>query len=220
MISSRTVPITLTGVAVILATLGAREASAYPQPDLAETACARPAPALVARAQGGDAAAARALGLGYLHPRCGAATVDLGAAMDWLERAAGQGDVAAAVRLAILFDDGALLPPDRARARVHYLQAAHGGVVPAQHRLGILLVAGEGGRKDTDGGLRWLAVAAAHGDPSAAAALALLRARGYHGVPVDVCAAVDWLETAARLGAPAALPDLRAELAADRTTDC
>jgi uncharacterized protein len=175
---------------------------------------------VAAAAASGDADAQAEAGLFLLGRSCGETDIALG--VDLLEGAANRGHAGAAARLGFLFDMGETGARDEARALRFYRMAAAHGHKAAAHRLGLLLVQRSALTEEEalrEEGLYWLGVAAGAGDGAAAAALGLLHARGLHGVPQDVCLALDWYEASALLGAPHPLDALRAELA-DRSGAC
>jgi len=83
-------------------------------------------------------------------------------------------------------------PKDPVRAVQWYHRAAERGHSDAQYNLGFMYVLGEGVQSDHEEGLRWLRLAAAHGEGAAMRLMADLYRNGYHGVPIDPLQAADW----------------------------
>jgi len=178
-----------------------------------------PACHAVSRADAIDAADATArLGLALLDGACGG-DPDPARAIPLLETAAARGHRQAAWRLALYLDGHNAAETPRKRALHFYRVAAEAGHVGAQHRLGLLLVAEGPDSAARAEGLDWLRSAADRGDGVAAAALALIRGRGLHGVAQDACRALRWIDRSLQLGAPVDLAGLSATLSArtDRT---
>jgi TPR repeat protein len=114
---------------------------------LAQTAAIDPA--LLARANGGDAAAQVLVGDGYA-AGSGAERTDKQSAEDcrqaaaWYRKAAEQNDVAGQMRLAALYRDGKGVARDMSEAAAWYRKAAEQNDVTAQATLGLLYSIGQG----------------------------------------------------------------------------
>lgn len=159
------------------------------------------------------------LGLALLDGACGG-DPDPARAIPLLEAAATRGHAEAAWRLALYLDGHAATDTQQARALHFYRVAAHAGHVGAQHRLGLLLVAEGTDRATQAEGLDWLRRAADQGDGVAAAALAVIRGRGLHGVAQDACQALRWIARSRQLGAPVDLAALAVALSARTDGTC
>jgi localization factor PodJL len=152
---------------------------------------------LMARADSGDAAAARDLAFAYLR---GAGTAkDLAAAARWAQAAADAGDAEAQYLAASLYRDGAGVPRDAARAFAWFARAAAAGQVKAMHNLAIAYLRGEGTAKDDAAGAAWFLRAAMGGYVDSAFDLAVLYEKG-QGVTQDARAALRWYRAAAAAG--------------------
>ena len=178
-----------------------------------------PCAALSQAAEAGSAGASARLGIALLDGACGD-DGDPDRATELLETAAERGHPVAAWRLALHLEarggDGG---PDGRAARF-YRMAAEAGHPGAQHRLGLLLVAHGADPETRAKGLGWLRDAAHHGHGLSAATLALIHARGMHGVARDPCRALAWIGASERLGAPVDLGSLAATLAQDAGGAC
>ncbi|MBL8736230.1 MAG: sel1 repeat family protein [Planctomycetes bacterium] len=146
---------------------------------------------------------------------------DLDRARDLLATAASAGDLRAVTLLGSWDYEGAGGSAiDRAAAARWYTVAAEHGVVVAQHRLGRMLLAGDGVEADPVEGMHWLRAAAEAGDAAAQRELARCLQRG-DGGSADPEGARAWLAREASggdraaqdlltgLGAPAATPPSR-----------
>lgn len=126
---------------------------------------------------------------------------DLSRAIAALERAAGEGDGRARLRLASLLETG-----DPKRARLLYTEEAQAGCVEAQAALGHFLAA-SGDPENYPEALRWLRTAAEQGSAEARRNLAVMYRNGW-GVPRSVVDAWLWGEAAARVDDdPQSTPD-------------
>lgn len=132
---------------------------------------------------------------------CGTSPELLAQGLNWLDGAIEQGHLGASVSLALLYHFGGAVEPDLEQAITFYRQAAEGGVVDAQHTLGVLLVS-DGDQDHRDEGLYWLGAAAGQGDGVSAAFVGMLHAKGLHGVESNSCLALDWYEASLLLDAP------------------
>ena len=96
---------------------------------------------------------------------------DYQAAFDeWLPLAE-LGDAEAQYNLGVMFDQGASVEQDLAKAASWYRKAAEQGFMDAQTNLGMMYYRGEGVAADHDEASRWLQRAADKGDAEAAALL-------------------------------------------------
>ncbi len=140
--------------------------------------------------------------LGLLLLDAGTPGRDAAAALRWLEAAARQDDPRAQYALAQLLlraGDGASLEVGAAWMR----SAAEGGLLEAQHQLGLLLARGRGVERDEAEAVRWWTRAATAGSRDAAHDLGLAWLQG-RGVLADPTRAAVWMERAARAGDPRA----------------
>lgn len=106
-------------------------------------------PAVLAKANAGDAAAQVQAGERYAQAAAAATDRDAAAedwkqAIAWFEKAAGQGNVAAEVHLADCYRDGRGVTRDKTRAAEWYRKAADQGDAGAQGTLAMLYVLGQG----------------------------------------------------------------------------
>lgn len=129
---------------------------------------------------------------------------DLDRARNLLTSAASAGDVRAVTLLGSWSYEGAGgTAVDRTEAVLWYTVAAERGVVVAQHRLGRMLLTGDGVEADPVEGVRWLRAAAEAGDVAAQRQLARCLQRGDGGA-ADPEGARAWLARAASGGDRAA----------------
>jgi TPR repeat protein len=117
-------------------------------------------PALLAKANTGDAAAQVAVGEDYAVGK-GVAR-DYKQAAEWYRKAADEGDVAGEMHLAALYRDGGgkYFPRDMAQAAEWYRKAAEQGDVTAQGILGTLYSLGQGVPQSYPDAYYWLDLAA------------------------------------------------------------
>lgn len=117
-------------------------------------------PALLAKANGGDAAAQVAVGEFYAAGKDVAQ--DYKQAGEWYRKAAEKGDVAGQLHLAALYRDGGNgFDRDMAQAAEWYLKAADKGDVGAQGMMGTLYSMGQGVEQNYVEAYYWLDLAAA-----------------------------------------------------------
>jgi uncharacterized protein len=116
-------------------------------------------PALLAKANAGDAPAQLAVGVTY--ERGDGAKPDYAQAESWYRRAAIQNNSEAQIRLAALYRDGRGVKRDVVEAAAWYRKAADSGNVIAQGTLGILYSVGQGVPHSDVDAYYWLALAAA-----------------------------------------------------------
>ncbi|MGA2035768.1 MAG: tetratricopeptide repeat protein, partial [Thermoguttaceae bacterium] len=117
-------------------------------------------PTLLARANGGDAAAQVAVGEDYAAGQGVARDYKLAA--EWYRRAADKGDIAEEMHLAALYRDGGgkYFPRDMVQAAAWYCKAAEQGDVTAQGILGTLYSVGQGVPLSYPDAYYWLDLAA------------------------------------------------------------
>ncbi len=89
---------------------------------------------------------------------------------EWLPLAE-LGDIEAQYNLGVLYDEGAGVAQDLARAAHWYHKAAEQGFVDAQTNLGIMYLHGQGVVRDLEKAGHWFQQAASKGDADAAAYL-------------------------------------------------
>jgi hypothetical protein len=125
-------------------------------------------PALMAKANAGDAAAQVRLGESYAAGKGVAADPRQAAA--WYRKAADQGDISGEIHLAILYRDGGgkAFPRDIEQAATWYRKAADQGDSGAQGTLGILYSFGQGVPRSDVEAYFWLDLAAAVKSPNQA----------------------------------------------------
>jgi TPR repeat protein len=112
-------------------------------------------PALLAEANGGNAASEITVGESY------AGAKDLKQAAEWYRRAADQGSIPAELRLATLYRDGGKgFLRDMAQAAGWYAKAAEQGDVTAQAAIGVLYSIGQGVPRNDVEAYYWLGMAA------------------------------------------------------------
>ena len=116
-------------------------------------------PGLLAKANGGDAAAQ--VGVGATLAAGVDVPQDLKQAGDWYRKAAEQGNIAGEVHLAELCRDGRGMTRDKAQAAEWYLKAAEQGDAGAQGTLAMLYVMGQGVQQSDVEAYYWLDLAAA-----------------------------------------------------------
>jgi hypothetical protein len=129
-------------------------------------------PALLAKANAGDAAAQQVLvgdsyaaGNGQARSSSQLAE-DLQQAAEWYRKAADKNDIAGELRLAALYRDGRGVPRDMAQAADWYRKAAEQGDATAQATLGVLYSMGQGVPHDYVEAYYWLDLAAAVKGPN------------------------------------------------------
>lgn len=150
------------------------------------------------------------LNLGTLYFRGQGTPRDLVQARAWLEKAASDNDPYALYALARAMDDGqGAAAYDPVRAADLYRRAAEKGHPLAALRYGLALYDGNGIKRDTAAGQRWILYANASGAPEAALALgdiAVRRPAGRDKAANDkvVQTAISWYETAAHAGVASA----------------
>jgi hypothetical protein len=153
-------------------------------------------PALLARANGGDAAAQVAAG-----ERCAAGSggerskrqmaEDYLQAAEWYRKAAEQGNLAGQMHLAALYRDGLGVTRDMAQAAVWYRKAAAQNDVTAQGILGVLYSFGQGVAQSYVEAYFWLDLAASLPGPEQAHYAANRQMVGTHITAEDLEAIQD-----------------------------
>ncbi len=128
-------------------------------------------PALLAKANSGDATAQLALGDSFAHAAAGKQDPDEAAdvwkqSADWYRKAAGQGNIAGEVHLADCYRDGRGVARDKALAAQWYRKAADQGDAGAQGTLAMLYLMGQGVPKSDLEAYFWLDLAAAVPSPN------------------------------------------------------
>lgn len=116
-------------------------------------------PALLAKANAGDAAAQLAVGEAY--ENLGEPKPDYAQAAEWYRKAADKDNAEAQIRLAALYRDGRGVNRDMAQAAAWYRKAAEQGNVSAQGTLGVLYSVGQGVAHSDEDAYYWFALAAA-----------------------------------------------------------
>jgi hypothetical protein len=151
-------------------------------------------PALLAKANAGDAAAEDQVGLIYLNGD--AVPKDVTKSALWFRKAAEQGLSDAQYNLAGAYSDGEGVPLDYAQATIWFRKAADQGDAGAQLNLGAAYEVGQGVPQDYAQAAVWYRKAAEQGDAEAQFFLGLLYDDG-QGVPQDYAEAYLWLDIAA-----------------------
>ncbi len=152
---------------------------------------------LLAKAQAGDAAAERKLGMAYMKGLGIGINMTEGAAL--LQKASDQGDAEAMERLAMAYAFGAGVPKDEAKALAIAQKAAATGAAAGQLALGDCYDGGFGVKKDLVMARQWYEKAAAQKNTKALSALQSAYWFGAGG-PVDLKKAFAYGQQAADLG--------------------
>jgi len=152
--------------------------------------------AVLAKANGGDAAAQVAVGERYAATAADSHNITLAGeayrrAAEWYRKAADKGDIGGEVHLAALYRDGGKgFPRDMAQAAEWYRKAAEQGDVTAQGTLGVLYSIGQGVPKNEVEAYYWLDLAAAVKGPNQEKYAANRQTVGTH-ITVDELAEVE-----------------------------
>jgi len=154
-------------------------------------------------AKAGNAEAQYNLGALLLSDKIGQTNVKSG--MQWLEKAAASGHLAASYALGMIFYTGyeKEVPQDRKRAYKLFEQGAQRGYAPSQFGIGMMLMNGEGVKQDPKAAAAWLTKAADQGHAMAQYNLAMYYAHGQDGKK-DPALVFQWYLKAANQGLPAA----------------
>ena len=152
-------------------------------------------PALLAKANGGDAASQILVGEAYAAGNGGPRdsrqlTEDYKQAAAWYRKAADQGNTVAQIHLADLYRDGRGVARDMAQAVDWYRKAADHGDAGAQGTLGILYSVGMGVQRDDVEAYYWLCLAADVKGPNQAKWITNRQSVGEH-ITTDQQAAVE-----------------------------
>ncbi|HTN40643.1 MAG TPA: tetratricopeptide repeat protein, partial [Asticcacaulis sp.] len=124
--------------------------------------------------------------------------------VDLMKMVANQGYAPAQYKLGTLYKgEGALVPADKAEARVWIKRAAEGGVAEAMNEYGYMFYNGEGGAQDRSTAALWFRKAAERGVVDGQYNLAQLYQSG-KGVPLNPSEAYKWMKIAANNGADGA----------------
>jgi len=99
---------------------------------------------------------------------------DSAKAMDWLRKAADQGDPQAQYNLGEIYEHGQGVPQDFSQALEWLQKAAEHGAIPAQERLGAIYIRGEGAQQDFSKAADWYRKAAELGSTNAQLALGVM----------------------------------------------
>lgn len=142
-----------------------------------------PLPELTEKAEAGDVQAQLSLGISYLSRRGGIAQ-DFPQGVNWVRKAAEQGNADAQELLGILYADGLGVSQDYQQAANWYQKAAEQGNAGAQEFLGMLYGNGDGVPKDLRQAAYWLRKAAEQGRVKAQVMLGSMYTFGV-GVPLD-----------------------------------
>lgn len=98
-------------------------------------------------------------------------------ALDWLRKAAEQGEAEAQLHLGAFYNEGAGVKPDATLSAYWWRKAAEQGMRDAQYLLGDLYENGRGVAADRQQAYAWYALAAAGGQPAAKKAQEALMAK-------------------------------------------
>jgi uncharacterized protein len=147
-----------------------------------------------ARAEKGDAAAQRELGLMY--DRAQGVAQDYAEAVKWFRKAAEQGNAGAQLLLGLHCQNGDGMRQDHAEAVKWLRKAAEQGDAAAQYDLGVCYYRGQGVARDFAEAVKWYRKAAEQGDPMAQYNLGVCYSRG-QGVAQDFAEVVKWYRKAA-----------------------
>jgi TPR repeat protein len=128
-------------------------------------------PALLAKANAGDAAAQVNVGENYAAGdgqtrTAKQLTEDYRQAAEWYRKAAAQGDMAGEMHLAALYRDGSGVARDMEQAAGWYRRAAEQGDATAQATLGVLYSMGQGVERNDVEAYYWLDLAASVNGPN------------------------------------------------------
>jgi len=151
-------------------------------------------PALLAKANAGDAATEDQVGLIYLNGD--AVPKDVTKAALWFRKAAEQGLADAQYNLAGAYSDGEGVPLDYAQAAIWFRKAAEQGDAGAQINLGASYQIGQGVPQDYAQAAVWCRKAAEQGNAEAQFFLGGLYRDG-QGLPQDYAESYFWLDIAA-----------------------
>jgi len=158
-------------------------------------------PALLAKANAGDANSQLLIGVAYVN---GDGTAqDYAQAATWFRKAASQGDAAAQTILGELYAQGHGVAQDNTQAANWYRKAAEQGNTEAQYNLGLLYQDGSGVPQDLVQSAQWIRKAAEQKFAWAQECLGLIYQKG-QGVPQDFAQAAIWYRRAAEQGNAAA----------------
>ena len=147
----------------------------------------------------GDRAAAYDVGLAYYHGISGA-PLNYRKAQEWFAKAAGNGDLYAAVKLADMYASGQGIPVNRPEALKWYAKAAGAGNPEAQEKLGDMYYSGEMGKRYYAEAAKWYRKASENElSPGPFAKLGRIYTLG-DGVKVDYPEALKWYLKADELG--------------------
>ena len=156
-----------------------------------------PIAALLALAEGGDAAAQTDVGERYEDGR--GVVQDYRVAVSWFRRAAEQGNAAGQAALGFMYARGRGVMQDDTEAVRWHRRAAQQGDARAQNNLGVMYRDGRGVQRDDSEAVRWYRRAAEQGHAGGQASLGFMYATG-RGVQRDDAEAVRWYRRAAEQG--------------------
>lgn len=130
---------------------------------------------------------------------------DYGNAMEWLKKAAAQGNLTAECQIGIMYYTGEGVPKDPAKGMEWFKKAADQGDSSAQLNIGAGYEFGTGLPQDYSQAMRWYKKAAEQGNIEAEKSLGRLYEKG-EGVPQDSASADEWYSKA---NTPADAPPLK-----------
>jgi TPR repeat protein len=184
-------------VLAIIIVLSIISAAQSPAPKGSAAPAAGLDPALIAKANEGNADAEFRIGVQY---ELGARVKkDPKQAAEWYLKAAEKGDVRAQHSLGVLYEFGNGVPADHAAAVQWYRKAAEKGFAPAQFSLGLCYVHGTGVPLDYRQAVAWYESAAQQRNSDALLNLAYLYHNGL-GVPKNEAQSFDYVRQAAEAG--------------------
>ena len=154
---------------------------------------------------GREARATDSVGENFAAGMAAARTGDFATALEtWLPLAEA-GHAAAQYNIALMYERGAGVAPDRAAAYRWYHAAANQGHGYGQYRVGLALQRGLGVEEDDTAAVAWFARAAEQLVPGAAYEIGYAHHEG-EGTPRNLAVALRWFWVAARLGYSDAIP--------------
>ena len=113
-------------------------------------------------------------------------------AMDWAERAAGDGNVEAMYQRALMGADWQHGPNDLADARSWFERAGRADHAEAALQAGLMAATGEGGEVDAENALRFVRRSAETGYPPAQGQFGLMLYQGWNGAEPNLSQAAQW----------------------------
>lgn len=148
---------------------------------------------------------------------------DYGESLKWMRKAHAQGYLPATMGVGDAYLQGWAVPRDPSSALKFYREAATKGFAPAQAMLGRLFLTGANVNPNKSEGMKWMNLAIAQRDVSAALNLAYFTENGLHGLKKDKVQAVVYYAVAVEFGGRGSpeskLAELRLELTPEQKTE-